>query len=579
LYTEVAATIGERRGYPEISVLESTRPEAIRKIEREINLEKTLFVVSSAEPVEYLYEKLTEFYKARGIPAGEIASQVGKHFVAITETNTPFAKEAREREFLRTFNVPEGISGSSAIFSEGALFILALAGVNIKGFVESGREGMEMCREERPEENLAIRLAAFQEVMRQAGRQIVLVLSEELGGFGEVWQGVISSLGKEGKEIIVIGEEELAAGRRFGEKTAFIRLKVGREKESLAIEQLREAGYPVLEITVPGKESIGALSYVAGFATALSHIMEISPTEKSIESSPAKAVGYQSERIPSAVAASFSLREGEPLSEHKFGPEAFGDKITNVVAVDLSTLVEMDLEEEPTHSMMKRTLRVRPKSMGALKVMKNIIDAAKEEENLKRVNFAFICSEEGVTEEVIEQMLRDHMSACGLSTEDVARIINKKLIIDRETLKKVGGIVGISRTQKKISAEAVFSIITERLLGTTGGNGIKVSIVTDSEDRWQKARQREIMEKTLWVLLNPAGAGEVLSTAAGLVVAIEGKVSKWLIEFIEKNYPGRANELLPQIRKDGMIILPATRVDEKYLEKIRAQETVYEIQA
>ncbi|NIM44377.1 hypothetical protein GTO27_02180, partial [Candidatus Bathyarchaeota archaeon] len=81
--------------------------------------------------------------------------------------------------------------------------------------------------------------------------------------------------------------------------------------------------------------------------------------------------------------------------------------------------------------------------------MKNIIDAAKEEENLKRINFAFICSEEGVAEDVIQQVLRDHMRACGLSTEDVARIINKKLIIDREALKKAGGIVGISRTQKK----------------------------------------------------------------------------------------------------------------------------------
>ncbi|HUW23026.1 MAG TPA: 2-phospho-L-lactate transferase CofD family protein [bacterium] len=581
LYTEVAADItGESRGYPEISVLESMRPEALKEtMESEINPEETLFVVSSAEPVKYLYDKLTKLYKARGISTEEIASQVGKHFVAITETNTPFAEEAREREFLGTFDVPEGISGSSAIFSEGALFVLALAGVDIKGFVESGIRGMEICREENAEENLGVRLAAFQETMRQAGRQIVLVLPEELAEFGEVWRGVISPLGKEGKEIIVIGKEEFAAGREFGKKSAFIRLKVGREKESLAIEELREGGYPVLEISLRGREAIGALFYVGGFATALRYLMRISPTEKGIESSPAKAAGYRSEEIPSGVAASFSLREGEPFSEYKIGRESLGGKVTRVVAVDLSTLVEMDLEEEPTHSMMKRTLRVRPKSMGALKVMKNIIDAAKEEENLKRVNFAFICSEEGVTEEVIEQMLRDLMSACGLSTEDVARIINKKLIIDRETLKKVGGIVGISRTQKKISAEAVFSIITERLLGTTGGNGIKVSIVTDSEDRWQKARQREIMEKTLWIVLNPAEKGEILSTAAGLVVAIEGKVSKWLIEFIEKKYPGRAEELLPQIRKDGMIILPAAPVDKEYLDGIKAQETIYEIQA
>ena len=580
LYAEVAATIaGERKGSPELYVLESTHPKAVReKIEREINPEETLFVVSSAEPVEYLYEKLTKFYKAQGIPAGEIASQVGKHFVAIAETKTPLAKKAREREFLRTFNVPEGISGSSAIFSEGALFILTLAGVDIKGFVESGREGMEMSRRENPKENPAIQLAAFQEVMREAGRQIVLVLSEELAGFGEVWQGVISPLGKEGKEIIVIGEEELVAGGRFGEKTAFIRLKVGREKESLAIEQLREAGYPVLEITLPGEEAIGALFYVAGFATTLSYLMGISPTRKDIESSPAKAVGYQSEGIPSGVAASFSLRKNEPFSEYQIGRRGLGSKVTKVVAIDLRSVLEMEIDEEATPSKMRRKLRVRPKSIGVFGVMKNIIDVAKEEGSLHRVKFAFVSSEKGVTKEVIEQMLRDYMSANGLSPEVVANIINKKLIIDQETLSKAGGIVGISRTPK-ISAEAVFSLITERLLGRIGGNGIKVNIITDSEDRWEKKGRREIMERILWVLLKPAEEGEILSTAAGLVVAIEGKVSKWLIEFIEKNYPGRANELLPQIRKDGMIILPAAPVDEKYLEKIRSQEKAYQIQA
>jgi len=36
---------------------------------------------------------------------------------------------------------------------------------------------------------------------------------------------------------------------------------------------------------------------------------------------------------------------------------------------------------------------------------------------------------------------------------------------------------------------------------------------------------------------------------------------------------------LPKISRDGMIILPAAPVDDEYLEKIRAQEKEYEIQA
>jgi hypothetical protein len=579
----MAATIaGERRGYPEISVLESTRPEAIREIESEINPEETLFVVSSPEPVEYLYKKLTEFYKAQGIPAGEIASQVGKHFVAITETNTPFAKEAGEKKFLRTFNVPEGISGSSAIFSEGALFILALAGVDIKGFVESGREGMEMCREERPEENLAIRLAAFQEVMRQAGRQIVLVLSEELKGFGEVWQGVISPLGKEGKEIIVIGEEELASPERFGEKTAFIRLKVGREKESLAIEQLREAGYPVLEITLPGKESIGALSYVAGFATALSYLMEISPTRKDIESSLAEDVGYQLEKMSQAkaVGSHLDIEKNEPFSKHiKPGVVKYNGK--KVFVFDFESLFDIEFVREATPSRMGIELKVKPKSKGVFKVMEKIVKAAEEVENLDGVKFAFVSSRRDVTREVMEQMLKDYMSAYGLSANVVAGVIDNNFIINERELREAGGIVG-KPGSRKISTKAVFSLINEKLLltGRTDGNGTEIKIITHSMDRWRKDGKREMMERILWVVLSPAEEGEVLSTAAGLVVAIEGKVSKWLREFIKSRYPREeAERLLSQIQKGNTIILPAIPVDEEYLKGIEAQEKVYRVQA
>ncbi|MDH5174216.1 MAG: hypothetical protein OEW43_03035, partial [Elusimicrobiota bacterium] len=576
---EIEEFVNEVRGnYNRVEVFGE---ETVRAIEAgEINPEETLFVVSSpGRAYEYARARLIEFYRSQGISIGEIESKVAEHFIWIGEANTASAKKAGEMKILRRFNPAEGL-----------LVLLALADVNIKGFLEGVKKGMVMCREKNVNNNPGAQFLILQEAMRKAGRnRVFLVLPGELEGFGKAWRELISLTGREDKGIIPILEGELASAESYGKNTAFIHVNVGaglRARPSrntgVALASLRKAGYPVFEIPLRSRKDIGALFYVAEFASAASYFMGIDRSTKvgGVETlSPVEEVGYQSEEASPAVAASFSLRKNEPFSEYRFAPEVLGGKATNVVAVDLDTLLEMKLHKEATASGMGTELRVRLKSIGALKVMKNIIDAAKEEGNPKRVNFAFICSKEGVTKEVIDRMLRDHMSACGLSTEDVARIIDKELIIDREALKKAGGIVGISRTQNKISAEAVFSIITERLLGTTGGNGIEVSIVTDSEDKWQRARQREIKEKILWVLLNPAGAGEVLSTAAGLVVAIEGKISRWLMEFIEKKYPGKAKELLPQIRKDGMIILPATRVDESYLEEIRDQEKAYKVEA
>ncbi len=585
LYEEVASAIaGERRGYPEISVLESTHPEAVReKIESEINLEKTLFVVSSAEPIEYLYERLTQFYEARGIPAEEIASQVGKHFVAITETNTRFAEEASKREFLRTFNVPEGIRGSSAIFSEGALFILALAGVNIKGFVESGIEGMEICRQERPEENLAVRLAAFQEAMREAGREIVLVLPEELEGLGEVWQGVISPTGKEGEEIISITEKELTAGGRFGEKPAFIHLNVGATfmtpenagsmNRTPTLSLLKEAGYPVFEISLRGRESIGSLFYVAGFATALSYLMGMEGFGKPAggeTSLPAEAVvgrGLEKGTIGTEI------RMSESLLKHLVRLKALMHKSTKVFVFDLESALHIKTESETTASGMSIEFKVTPNSRELFKFMGEIVEAAKQAQNPYGVKFAFVSNTRNLRKEVIEKMLRDYLVENGLTPDVIGSVLSDGLIIDRET----GGIVEASG---RISAERVCSYIT-KLLGRTDSNGIEFNIITADEAAWNRKIDERMMMKVLWMVLEPAKEGQALSTAEGLVVAIEGKASRWLEKFIRSRYPeDEAGRLLSQIEDGkGKIMLPARAVDENYLEGIKTEEKIYKVQA
>jgi hypothetical protein len=576
-YAEVAAAIaGERRGYPEISVLKSTRPEAVRKkMESEINLEKTLFVVSSAEPVEYLYEKLTQFYKARGTSVEEIVSQIGKHFVAIAETNAPFAEEASKREFLRTFNVPEGISGSSAMFSEGALFTLALAGVDIKGFVENGIKGMEICREENPEENLAVRLAGFQEAMRETGREIVLVLPEELEGLGEVWQEVISPLGKEGKQIISITEKELTAGRRFGEKTAFIRLKVERQGKTLAIEKLREAEYPVFEISLRGREAIGSLFYVAGFATALSYLMGIEGFGKPAggeTSLPAEAVvgrGLEKGTIGTEITMSESLLE-HLVSRLK----ALRHESTKVFVFDLGSALKIKTESEATASGMSIEFKVTPNSTELLRFMGEIVEAAKQTGNPYGVKFAFVSNTRNLRKEVIETMLRDYLVENGLTPDAIGNILNDGLIIDRAT-------EGIVDPSGRISAKRVCSYITEKLLGRTDGNGIEFNIITADEAAWKRDIDERMMKKVLWMVLEPAKEGQALATAEGLVVAIEGKASRWLEKFIRSRYPeDEAARLLSQIEDgQGKIMLPARAVDKDYLEGIKTEEKIYKVQA
>jgi phosphoglucomutase len=571
LYAKLGANLGRKKGYPRIYVLESSHPEAIKEIGRKINPEKTLFIVSSLEGYE-------------------IASQLGKEIVAIVEENTPFAREAREREFVKIFNIPEGVSGSYGVFSYEGLVPLALSGVDIEEFLESGRKGMAMCREENPEGNIGAQLAIFQEAMRRGGRnQIVLVLPEGLRGYGEWWQELISGLGREGKGIIPIVEEEISSPENYGRNIAFIAIGVGRspfrvtEEGTLKSAQpVLESGYPVFEISLSGKEGIGSLFYITQFANALTGYLIHSGVSSSREG------GVSGERTengtingarPVAGRSPFRVTEkAEPLAEYRVKPEAFQGKVTKVVAVDMDTLFDIESIKKRTPLRMDIELKVKPKSKGVFNLMERIASAAKEEGCLGRLKFAFVSGRRDVTGEVMERMLRDYMSGYGLSPELIASVIDNNLIIDERALREAGGIAGINSA--KISAKVVFAIINERLVGMTEGNGTEIRVITDSMDRWERDGTREMMDRMVWVVLNPANEGEVISTAGGLVVAIEGKVSKWLIDFIKSRYSEEeAARLLPQISKDGTIILPATPVDEKYLEGMKAEERIYKVQA
>ncbi len=595
-YAKVAKGIGEAKGYPQVLAL---NPEALNEIESEINLEKTLFVVSSPVPGEgyeeykHFYSELTKFYKAQGVSAEEITSEVGRHFVGIGEANRPFVKEAREKEFLKVFSEESGVSRS--IFSYEGLVPLALAGVNIERFLESSKEGKAMCREENFEKNPGMQLAKSLEKMMEAGRQIVLVLPEEMEGFGEWWQELVESLWGEEVRITAITERELSGPESYGKNVAFIHLNVGATfmtpqnvglmNRTPTLSLLKEAGYPVFEVPLRGEEAIGELSYIAEHSTALSYLMRIDKLRGpggGETAASAEAAGYQPGEVLSQVAASFSLRKVEPLSEYPVNPQVLEYNGTKVFVFDFESLFDIEPVRKATPSRMSIEFRVKPKSKAVFKIMEKIVKAGEEENNPDGVKFAPVSSRRYLNAGVMEEMLRDYMSGYGLGTEVISRVIDSDFIIDRKQLEDNGGIVGITESGKIISTKAVFNIINEKLLlsGKSDGNGTEIKIITDSESRWAKDGTRKMMERILWVLLEPAKEGEMLSTAAGLVVAIEGRVSQWLIDFIKATYSEEeAKRLLSRIVKDGKIILPPMPVDKEYLEGIESEARIYKVQA
>ena len=99
-----AATFPSAPGYPKLHVLDSTVPETIHALDRNIDITKTLFVVASktGETIETLSHCSAFFERVKA----KSSNPAGSHFVAITDPGTKLAALAKENKFRRVFLNP-----------------------------------------------------------------------------------------------------------------------------------------------------------------------------------------------------------------------------------------------------------------------------------------------------------------------------------------------------------------------------------------------------------------------------------------------------------------------------------------
>ncbi len=116
-----ASTFSSSPGFPKLHVLDTTVPETIRSLDRNIDITKTLFVVASktGETIETLshFNAFFERVKAKS------SNPAGSHFVAITDPGTKLAALAKENKFRRVFLNPaeyRGLLFGPVVFRDGA---------------------------------------------------------------------------------------------------------------------------------------------------------------------------------------------------------------------------------------------------------------------------------------------------------------------------------------------------------------------------------------------------------------------------------------------------------------------------
>ena len=176
-------------------VLDTTHPAAVRRLEEQLDLARTLFVVSSKSGSTLETRSHADYFWER-------TGRNGQRFGAVTDPGSELERVASERGFLEVFAGEPTIGGRYSALSMFGIVPAVLMGIDIRRLLERAEEMREACR--LAEGNPGLELGeALGEGWRE-GRDKVLV-SPNTGGFG-LWveQLIAESTGKQGKGLVPV---------------------------------------------------------------------------------------------------------------------------------------------------------------------------------------------------------------------------------------------------------------------------------------------------------------------------------------------------------------------------------------
>jgi len=257
----LAATFPSAPGYPKLRVLDSTVPDTIRGLERNIDIAKTLFVVASktGDTIETLSHCNAFFERVKA----KSSNPAGSNFVAITDPGTKLAALAKENKFRRVFLNPPDIIGCYAVLSYFGLVPAALIGMDVTTLVDRAiRMTHSSAGCVRVDENLGVSLGAALGALKKAGRdKLTFIISPPISSFG-LWveQLIAESAGKDGNGIVPVCDEPIVDPKFYGKDRVFVYLKLSNGADAAqdaAFESIKKAGIPTVQITLSDKIDLG----------------------------------------------------------------------------------------------------------------------------------------------------------------------------------------------------------------------------------------------------------------------------------------------------------------------------------
>ncbi len=255
------ALFGPGEDRPELRVLDDTAPAAIRRMDREIDPSRTLFVVASKSGTTVETVSLYRHY--RQLVAGAVDGDPGDRFVAITDPGTPLAREAEEEGFRRRFLNPEDVGGRFSALTYFGLIPMALLGVDVARILAGASRMLRRCGAPVPAgSNPAVRLGVALGLLAGHGRdKVTLLPSRELRPLaGWLRQLLAESTGKAGRGLIPVVAREVESPDAYGDDRAFVQIRSAGSEDldvTRRLERLERAGHPVIRLELSDRYAVG----------------------------------------------------------------------------------------------------------------------------------------------------------------------------------------------------------------------------------------------------------------------------------------------------------------------------------
>jgi len=327
-------TFGRIPHYPQLHVLDSTDPAQVKAFEHQIDIPKTLFIVSSksGSTLEPNIFKQYFFERAKQVVGSD---KVGSHFIAITDPGSKMQQVAEGDHFLHILFGRPSIGGRYSALSNFGMAPAAAMGLDTKKFLDRTAEMVRACRAGvAVEENPGVVLGIILGAAANAGRDKVTIIASpgisDLGAWLE--QLIAESTGKVGKGIIPVDREHLSSPEVYGNDRlfAYIRLENGSDAEQDAkVAAIEKAGHAVVRISMSDLYDLGAEFFRWEIATAVAgSVIGINPfNQPDVEASKVATRSLTSE-----YGKTGSLPQEKPILEDS-GVKLFTDE-TN--AADLA---------------------------------------------------------------------------------------------------------------------------------------------------------------------------------------------------------------------------------------------------